>query len=148
MHVVWAIQCLDEGVRLPELGQHLPGGAPVLLGVDESPTKLAHRPGPTGLYEARMTTDEIAKIIECESPMLNTGSHISDLVDLLVSKVCGKTVSTADHAVRDLHRRDVAESLPRMAIADGSIRNFESVAKASLTNTEYDSVFAASVSAD
>jgi len=85
VHVSWAVQCLDEGVRLPELGHHIQGGAPVLLDSEE-PT-VDHGSMEIGLFDARMSVAKIAKILEKESAMLSAGYTMIAMSDRLVSKV-------------------------------------------------------------
>lgn len=76
MHVSWAIECLEQGVRLPEQGQTLPGGAPMLLGAHDSPTKE--------ICEPSIPAAKIRNILERETRL---GISVAGTLDLLVTKV-------------------------------------------------------------
>jgi len=87
LHVTWAFECLDKGVRLPELCYHLPGGAPILLGAEDSPSDDLPKSIASGQNMARMSAVEIEQALKAESALLLAGGTVVDMIDRLVSKV-------------------------------------------------------------
>ena len=64
MDFAWAEQSLAQRKRLPELGMHMPGGAPPLIGSSDA------KPSPA--MSAVLTPSEIVEIFEREKNQLNT----------------------------------------------------------------------------
>lgn len=77
MDFEWAIQSLVAERKLPELGQHVPGGAPVLLGEEDTNVQ-------------RLSNDEIADVLKSEGRYAYKGKEkVNSLAERLAHKVSG-----------------------------------------------------------
>ena len=86
MHIAWAVKCLEQGVRLPELGEHVPGGAPVLLGDDKPDVPLENREA-RFRGESYMPTETIAKYFTDAAQAIAAGQTVVDAMYQLSNQV-------------------------------------------------------------
>ena len=113
MNVQWVLQCLEQNTRLPEIGLHLPGGAPILLGMEDPTGRAGHDPESSRSGEVKVSPSKPQQPKrERESPKSSKNSAGG------TKRASGSTAGMSTGKIADVFKKVPEELVHKVDIID------------------------------